>query len=66
MCGRDTLIADRRAVARLLALDDVPELFPRFNVAPTQPVLAVRLTDGRREALSLRWGLIPYRCCGLA
>jgi putative SOS response-associated peptidase YedK len=59
MCGRFTLLSDRRAVAALLGLDDVPELFPRYNVAPTQPVLAVRLADGRREAVSLRWGLIP-------
>src|SRR5258707_10104486 len=62
MCGRFTLIADRRAVAALLSLDDVPELFPRYNVAPTQPVLAARLGQGgRREAVSLRWGLIPPR-----
>ena len=35
---------------------------PRFNVAPTDPVLAVRLRagDGEREAGRLRWGLIPH------
>jgi putative SOS response-associated peptidase YedK len=59
MCGRFTLISDRRAVARLLALDDVPELFPRYNVAPAQPVLAIRQGAGGREAVSLRWGLVP-------
>ena len=59
MCGRFKLISDRRAVAALLGVDDVPELFPRYNVAPTQPVLAVRLANGRREAATLRWGLIP-------
>jgi putative SOS response-associated peptidase YedK len=60
MCGRYTLIADRRAVAGLLGLDDVPELFPRYNVAPTQPVLVGRLgQDGQREAVLLRWGLVP-------
>ena len=59
MCGRFTLISDRRAVARLLAVDDVPELFPRYNVAPTQQVLAVRQGAGKRVAVALRWGLIP-------
>jgi len=59
MCGRYTLISDRRAVARLLALDDVPELFPRYNVAPTQPVLAVRQGAEKGEAVTLRWGLVP-------
>jgi putative SOS response-associated peptidase YedK len=59
MCGRTTLIADARAVADLFDLAVVPELFPRYNVAPTQSILAVRLADGRREAVTLRWGLIP-------
>jgi len=58
MCGRYTLIADRRAVAALVGLE-VPELAPRYNVAPSQSVLAVRLAAGRREAAFLRWGLVP-------
>jgi putative SOS response-associated peptidase YedK len=38
----------------------VCETRPRDNVAPTQAVLAVRLTaQGRRELVPLRWGLIP-------
>ena len=36
---------------------------PRFNVAPTQPIAAVRLApegeSPRRELVPLRWGLIP-------
>jgi putative SOS response-associated peptidase YedK len=33
----------------------------RYNVAPTDPVLAVRLNeDGEREPGVLRWGLIPH------
>ena len=34
---------------------------PRFNIAPTDPVLAVRETDDRRELGRLRWGLVPGR-----
>jgi putative SOS response-associated peptidase YedK len=42
--------------ARQLALYE-----PRYNIAPTQEVLAVRVdaTSGQREAAMLRWGLIP-------
>jgi SOS response associated peptidase (SRAP)/NUMOD3 motif len=36
-------------------------LQPQYNVAPTQSVLSVRLdAEGRREAVNLRWGLVPF------
>jgi putative SOS response-associated peptidase YedK len=38
---------------------DAPELPPGYNVAPTQPLFAVRLEDGSRAGVTLRWGLIP-------
>ena len=61
MCGRFALIAPGEAVAEAFALDEAPApLPPRYNIAPTQPVLGVRLAaDGRREAALFRWGLIP-------
>jgi putative SOS response-associated peptidase YedK len=31
-----------------------------FNVAPTEQVPVVRLLDGQREGLLMRWGLVPY------
>lgn len=41
-------------------LETMPELAPRYNIAPTQDVLAVRVgAAGKREATRLRWGLIP-------
>ena len=42
--------------ARQLALFE-----PRYNIAPTQEILAVRVEpkSGEREAAMLRWGLIP-------
>jgi putative SOS response-associated peptidase YedK len=60
MCGRFTetkvdpgLIADRFGVREAA----VPgETLGRFNVCPTEPVLAV---CGEREARALRWGLVP-------
>jgi putative SOS response-associated peptidase YedK len=34
---------------------------PRYNIAPTQPVLIIRqnLKEPRRELSLVRWGLIP-------
>jgi putative SOS response-associated peptidase YedK len=61
MCGRFTLRTSRQAVADFFGLADVPDLPARFNIAPTQPVPAVRVSpahEGRELAL-LRWGLIP-------
>ena len=38
---------------------------PRFNIAPTDPVLAIReLEDGGRDAGRLRWGLMAGREAG--
>ena len=49
-----------RVIAEVFGLDDVPELSPRFNIAPTQAVAAVRArADGGRELVALTWGLIP-------
>lgn len=34
---------------------------PRYNIAPTQPVLCARLgKTGDRELVDLRWGLVPF------
>jgi putative SOS response-associated peptidase YedK len=62
MCGRFTLRTPAKDFARLFALDDVPELQPRYNIAPTQTVAAVRLSPERenRELVMLRWGLVPF------
>ncbi len=47
-------------VAAQFELVQPPELSPRYNIAPTQPVLAVRQDgSGPRSGDLLRWGLIP-------
>jgi putative SOS response-associated peptidase YedK len=33
---------------------------PSYNVAPTDAVPVVRIQDGERIGLTLRWGLIPF------
>jgi putative SOS response-associated peptidase YedK len=60
MCARFTLTAPARQVAALFDVNLFSELTPRYNIAPTQNALAVRLNaGGAREAVSLRWGLVP-------
>jgi putative SOS response-associated peptidase YedK len=46
---------------RFHALDDEVEERPRYNIAPTQPVLIVRKEHGKkiRRFTTMRWGLIP-------
>src|SRR5947199_8653553 len=59
MCGRFTLSARPHAVAELLGLPQVPELFPRYNVAPTQPILTAVDAGGGRKLSLMRWGVTP-------
>jgi putative SOS response-associated peptidase YedK len=61
MCGRFTLKAKPEAVAAAFGLPSLPLLEPRYNVAPTQTVAAVRLDrdTGSRRLDLLRWGLVP-------
>ncbi len=61
MCGRYTLTATPAAVARHFELAAAPELAPRYNIAPTQPVPVVRTSRKGERRLELRvWGLVPH------
>jgi putative SOS response-associated peptidase YedK len=60
MCGRYAFFSPSEAVKRVFQLEGVPDLEPRYNVAPTQMVAAVRAGDeGRRAFALLHWGLVP-------
>jgi putative SOS response-associated peptidase YedK len=65
MCGRYTLTStDPARIRARFGLDESAKLEeePRYNIAPTDPVLAIRRRDtGRREPGRLRWGLVPGR-----
>jgi len=58
MCGRFVRHSSPSTYAELFGIDPIPG-GPSYNVAPTQSVPAVRMTDGKRECVLLRWGLIP-------
>jgi putative SOS response-associated peptidase YedK len=62
MCGRFTLTTPEEDLALQFDLPEVPTLLPRYNIAPTQPVAAVRAAaeGAGRELVMLHWGLIPF------
>lgn len=65
MCGRFALISSGESVAETFDLNQTPPLAPRYNIAPTQPIAAVRLSTKStaeqpiRELALFHWGLIP-------
>ena len=61
MCGRTNLTATPEELAEAFDLEEVPELAPRYNIAPSQPMPVVRMdAAARKRRLSLvRWGLVP-------
>lgn len=62
MCGRYSLTSTREALKEWFPLYDLPEITPRYNIAPTQQVLAARmdLQTERGEVTWFRWGLVPF------
>jgi putative SOS response-associated peptidase YedK len=64
MCGRYTLTdPDPRLLRFRFGLRESVEIDQpaRYNIAPTDPVLAIRMDEGgARDVGILRWGLIPH------
>lgn len=65
MCGRFALVTTNEGLAQAFGLApdsvaNIPEAVPRYNIAPTQPVAAIRQDEaGQRELTFFRWGLVP-------
>lgn len=62
VCGRYTLTdPDPRILRMRFGLAEPVQIDgqPRFNIAPTDPVLAIRERAEEREIGRLRWGLVP-------
>ena len=66
MCGRFNQTASGEEVAEAFGLDEAPELAPRYNIAPTQPiaVIGIQPKTGRRGLAQLTWGLVPKDALG--
>ncbi|NQW24239.1 MAG: SOS response-associated peptidase [SAR202 cluster bacterium] len=59
MCGRFTLTSNLDDLqGRFGFLSEHTDHVPRYNIAPTQQVLAVT-NDGQRRGEIMRWGLVP-------
>jgi putative SOS response-associated peptidase YedK len=60
MCGRFSLTYTDQDLLEYFQLARGLDLEPRYNIAPSQPVAAVRVEEGERRLVLLRWGLIPF------
>lgn len=59
MCGRFTLVADPADLQAAFPETSFPAAYaPRFNIAPTQPILVIP-NNQRAQADFALWGLIP-------
>lgn len=67
MCGRFALTATPADVERVFGVADCDNFPPRYNIAPTQPIMMVVPAPVRgpgsnlptRQTVLVRWGLIP-------
>lgn len=59
MCGRFTQRADSKKVAKEFKVAEVPTVEARYNIAPTQDILAVYAPGDGRGATFFKWGLVP-------
>ena len=58
MCGRFAL-KNPQALKAAFSLDDIPNLLPRYNIAPAQDIAIIRAEADRRHLSMAHWGLIP-------
>lgn len=62
MCGRFSMHLPTKTIAEFFMSLQLNDVQPRYNIAPTQGVLAcLQLPDqpGKRQLFFLHWGLIP-------
>jgi len=61
MCGRFAFYSPSEAVAALFGVTQSIDVKPRYNIAPTQYIAAIRRDENQSPELTmLRWGLVPF------
>ncbi len=61
MCGRFAMFTPLADIVDQFGIDKASPVEARYNIAPTQPVAAIRADkEGLRQLDLLRWGLIPH------
>lgn len=59
MCGRFTLTMQPEILAEWIEASIGVDFPPRYNIAPTQPIIVIRDMVGLRQSALMRWGLVP-------
>ena len=61
MCGRFALAKTSEEIADYFSLKQLPDLPPRYNIAPSQQIAVIIHKDEfpERKLVMMRWGLIP-------
>jgi putative SOS response-associated peptidase YedK len=62
MCGRYVFLSPLEAIQAMFKFDQMTNLGPNYNVAPTHemPIVRRKKGDRRNELAIARWGLIPH------
>jgi len=61
VCGRFAFYSPTEATAALFGVRTSAGMSPRYNISPSQQVVAIRQsTAGELELASFRWGLVPF------
>ena len=59
MCGRFAVTLTPHDLGKFFSTPHELEFPDRYNIAPTQPIVAIWEETGRRVARLVRWGLVP-------
>ncbi len=61
MCGRFTLKTPLQILQEHFLEFDLPDFAPRYNIAPSQPILTIRqlAPEAKPQGEFLQWGLVP-------
>jgi putative SOS response-associated peptidase YedK len=61
MCGRFAFYSPGEATAALFGAEFSQSVLPRYNIAPTSYIAAIRKSDENSPELAMiRWGLVPF------
>ena len=59
MCGRFTLDTTANEIARQFEVEVSESISSRYNIAPSQQILAIAQKEAARSLVSMKWGLVP-------
>lgn len=60
MCGRFSIQVSPDLLAKTFNLQELPIIEPRYNIAPSQQIPAIRHIADDNKLDYLKWGLVPH------